>query len=461
MASSLLIQLTKTLRKKSHQSFFKKATWIHLMVITCISQAHALDFLAVYQRAQSADPNFEAARYALAVAQEKIPQARAGLLPTISANGNKSYNKAKYTFGTAPQADRNTKSWNWALQLTQPLLRAQNWQALNQAQALLEQAQAQFTQAEQDLILRVAQAYFEFDIARETMAVAQAQVKALEQQRALVQQGFAKGTHAITEVHEATSRFELARAQQLATRHELASKQADVEKIIGTLPAADLLTPLKPDATIPLPAPHDIQPWLDLARENAPAVRAQRAAIAAAEFEIKKNQAAHFPTLDLTTSYGHSYASNSAELYDYQNRTGSAQVGLQLTIPIYAGGAMNAKVREAIAERHKANAELEAATRQVSANAQQAFFGVINGVSQIDALKSAVTASRSEVKGNQVGYRLGTRLNLDVLNAERQLYTAQRDLIKARYDTLMQGLKLKAATGSLTQEDVLSLNQLF
>jgi len=219
------------------------------------------------------------------------------------------------------------------------------------------------------------------------------------------------------------------------------------------------LSPLNISARLPEPIPLDSREWMNQARTNHPTVHAQVAALAAAKQEINKNRSDHLPTLDFVASYGSNWSSHSLTTpNDFSTRGKQNQVGLQLTIPIFAGGATNAKVTEAIANWNKAQADLEAASRQASNDAQHAYAGVTNGLAQIDALNVAVESGRSALKGNRAGYKLGIRINVDVLNAEQQLFTAQRDLSKARYETLLQGLKLKEAAGTLTDMDVESVN---
>jgi outer membrane protein len=197
------------------------------------------------------------------------------------------------------------------------------------------------------------------------------------------------------------------------------------------------------------------------ARENNPSVVAQQAAKDAAEQELRKNRAEHLPTLDFTASYGSSYASGTlASPADIATRSRSGQVGLQLSVPLFLGGGTQARVKEAAANLNRSRADVEAVRRQAAAEARQAFAGVSNGLAQVQALVSAVESSKSSVEANQVGYRTGTRINIDVLNAEQQLYAAVRDLAKARYDTIMQSLRLRAAAGNLAETDLQGVNAL-
>lgn len=429
-----------------------------LGLMVCLS-AHAEDLLAVYRLAQHNDPTFEAAQYSLEAAQQKIPQARAGLLPVLSANGNDNATRAESTFTGIPTVNRNVRAWTWTIQLTQPLIHVQNLYAYSESKFLVEQAQAQFEQAEQDLILRVAQAYFDVLGAQQSIAVAEGQVRATSEQLALVKHGFQAGTYAVTDVDEAQSRFDLARSQRVAALNELANKRAELEKIVG--PEPELLDTLQPTVATPRLLPDDVTAWIDQARTNNPAVRAQIAALSAAQAGVRKYRAAYLPTLDLVASKNANSSSGSLTTpNDFATRANSEQIGVQLAIPLFEGGATHSHVVEAIANMNKAAAELEVARRQAATDAKQAYTAIMNGLAQIEALDSAVLSSHEAVKGNQAGFKLGVHMNIDVLNAEQQLFTAQRDLNKARYDTLLQGLKLKAAAGILAEADILTFNAL-
>lgn len=415
------------------------------------------DLLSVYRLAQTNDPVWEAAHRALLATEQKLPQARADLLPSLGLNSGYNKTRSDVAFAQDPATARDYPGWNWNLQLTQPLFRAANWAALDQAHAIVELARYQFAQAEQDLILRVAQAYFDILVAQEAVRAGQAQVAAVDLQMNLAQRGFQAGTHAITDVHEARSRLELGRSQYIASQADLDAKVAELSKItavrLSELKAAD------GSARHVSPQPDDADSWEMQARESAWAVRQQTATVAIAEQELRKQKAGHLPTLDLTASVGRSFSgsSNSTQL-DYSSRVQTRQIGVQLTWPLFAGGGTTARVSEAAESYEKSKSDLETARRQSATTARQAYGLVRSGLAQIEALTLAVAAGRESVKANQAGYRLGTRNNVDVLNAEQLLYTAVRDLAKARYDTLFMSLKLRASTGSLGESDVQAFN---
>ncbi len=438
---------------------FMRRTVFALLLASISPSARGENLLEIYRLAQANDPTFEAARYGYEAAQQKIPQARAGLFPTIALNGSDNTTVATSKYTGTPEIHQNVQAWTWTLQLTQPLIRPQNINAYRESESLVEQARAQYSQAEQDLILRVTQAYFDVLVAQESIEVADAQVHATGEQLALTQRGFGSGTNAITDVHEAKSRSDLARAHRIAAQNDLEAKHAELEKVVGQ--PSHTLAALRPAVVVTKPQPDDVRAWADQALENNPAVLAPYAAVKAAQAEVDKNRAAYSPTLDLVASYGANYSSANVTVpTEFETRAKSSMVGVQLTIPIYEGGTTSSRVTEAIANKNKAAAELEVARRKSATDAKQAYEAIVNGLAQIEALESSVESSKSAVTGNQIGYKLGIYMNIDVLNAEQQLYTSQRDLLKARYDTLLQGFKLKAAVGVLTEADVLEINGL-
>jgi outer membrane protein len=313
--------------------------------------------------------------------------------------------------------------------------------------------------AEQELMLRVAQTYFDVLLAEENIRVADAQLKAVNEQLVLAERNFAVGTGIVTDVYEAKSKRGQAQSQRITALNELVSKQAELEKIIGTelqLGARRL--------THNLPPLKDTQQkeWLNSATLDNWQVRIQKAIYDVATSETTKSQSAHAPTLDVTANRAGAYNSGSlSSPADLTTRTQSHQVGVQLTVPLYAGGAVQSKVRESLLLEDKAYEDLVAAKRSARVQVRQSFAGVMNGMAQIEALQSAVEFGAQAVEANKIGFRIGTRINPDVLNAEQQLYAATRDLMKARVDVVIQGLKLKAAAGIMQEQDLAALDALF
>jgi len=438
--------------------FVRRAAGVIVLSTICL-RTDAADLLEIYHLAQANDPTFEVARHGYEAAQEKFPQARAGNLPTVSLTGNRNFTEANASFNGAAPTNRGIYAWTWTLQLTQPIMRPQNILAYYESEAQVDAAEAEFAQAEQDLILRVAQAYFDALVAQETVATAEAQLQAMQEQGVAAKRGFELGTVSITDSDEARSKAEQARAQLIAARNDLDTKLTEIEKLTGQ--PVEVLAGLKPAAVTPKPEPSDVSQWVDQAKDNNPSVRSQFSSLRAAGYTVTKAKAENFWTLDFVGSYGTNYSSGSVAMPSgYESRIKSNVAGIQFTMPIFAGGLNSSHMREAVANQSKLSAQLEEARRKAGADAKQAYVSIVNGVAQSEALQSAVESGESSVKGNQAGYKLGLRINSDVLNAQQQLFTSKRDLAKARYDTLFAGLKLKAAAGVLSEVDVKVINGL-
>ena len=413
----------------------------------------------MYHLALRNDPTFEVARYTLKAAQEKYPQAIAGLLPTVNASGSNNVTRAQNLFSNTAGVSRDVHAWNWSLQLTQPLIRFQNMYAYDEAKVSLEQAQAQYNLAEQDMILRITQAYFGVLSSREEISVFEAELAAAQEQSDLAEHGFKKGVNAITDVRESRARVDLARSHLVAAQNELDAKNAELGKIVDEVP--EQLAALGSSVSIPLPQPNNRESWVKQSREKNPAVRAAQAELLVAEAIVGKTRAEHTPTLDIVASYGENYSSGSTTLpTDFASRGQTRQIGVQFNVPLFAGGGTRSHVAEAMANKYRVGAELEVARRQATTDARLAFAGVVNGLSQITALESAVESSQSVADERTAGYTLGVYNNVKILDAKQQLYTAKRDLVKARYETLFQVLKLKAAAGVLGEADLISANAL-
>ncbi|HEY0843925.1 MAG TPA: TolC family outer membrane protein [Noviherbaspirillum sp.] len=418
--------------------------------------AHAIDLLQVYREALANDAPYASARAQLAAGQEKSTQGRAGLLPTIGVGG--SYNRSDFEATSAGlTSNRDFNSRGYTISLTQPLFRVANWEQYQQSRLSEAISEAQFAQAQQDLIVRVAQAYFDVLAAQDALASVQAQKTAITEQLASAKRNFEVGTATITDTHEAQARFDLAVAQEFAAQNDLEIKRTALQQIIGK-PAGPLAT-LRPGVKITAPEPAVVDKWVQSAEQQNYGVVGQQFALEVAQREIKRNRAGHYPTVDLVASRSHNNQTGSA-----QSPTGSVAdtntVGVQWSIPLFAGFAVDSRVREAIALEDKARADLENARRVAAQGARQAFLGVNAGLAQVRALEAAEVSSQSALESNRLGYQVGVRINIDVLNAQQQLYSTRRDLAKARYDTIVNGLRLKSAAGTLKEEDLAQVNAL-
>lgn len=417
--------------------------------------AGAADLLSVYRDAVTNDPQFAAARASLDAGRESLPQGRAGLLPTFGVNANTTWNSENYKLPTGGR-DKRYNSNGWVVQLTQPLFRWQNWVAYTQSELAVAQAEAQFVQARQDLALRVTQAYFDVLSAQEALATAQAQQAAISEQLEAAKRNFEVGSATITDTHEAQARFDLVGAQEIAAQSELEIRRQTLRTLLGKEPEG--LKNLKSGVTLSAPQPGDIGKWVEMAERANPAVQASQAGLEIASREIGRQRAGHYPTLDLVAARSHNAVADSPFFGGYE--ADSHTVGVQLSIPLFAGGYTVSKGREAVARKEKAAADLENARRQAALAARQTYLGVTSGLAQVKALEAAQTSSQSALDSNKLGYEVGVRINIDVLNAQSQLYDTRQKLVRARLDTLLALLRLKAAGGILGEEDIAAINAL-
>jgi outer membrane protein len=421
--------------------------------------AGAADLEQVYRDALSYDATLAAARASLEAGREKLPQGRAGLLPSLSLSGNTNWNDAELKHYNV---SRGYNSNGWQVQLTQPLFRWQNWVQYKQGELQVAVAEAQYQLARQDLTLRASQAYFDVLTAQDALAAATALHEANVQQLALAKKSFEVGTVTITDVHEAQSRSDLSSAQMIAADSDLAVKRHALLVLTGKEP--DALKGLRKGVALARPEPGDIQSWVTAAEGNGLAVQAAQISAEVAGREVERNRAAHLPTVDLVASYGNAVSSTAPISQSssgvFRTDTDTAVVGVQVALPLFQGGAVNSRVREASALRDKANSDVDFARRTSAQNARQAYLGVTSGLAQVKAYEAAQVSSTSALDANKLGYEVGVRINIDVLNAQSQLYDTRQKLSKARYDTLMAQLKLKAAAGSLGEEDIKAINAL-
>lgn len=412
--------------------------------------AHAVNLLQVYQEALINDAVYASARANLSAGQEVSVQGRANLLPLIGVSG--SYQNA--------QRDNvpDVKTHGYTLSLSQPLFDVAAWQNYEQSKLAVAASEAAFAVVQQDLILRVSQAYFDVLAAQDTLAALQVQKGAISEQLASAKRNFEVGTATITDTHEAQARYDLVIAQEFGAQNDLAIKRTALQQIIGKPPAE--LAILRTGVELKAPEPAQIDTWVSSAEAQNFVVLQQKLALEIAKREITRNRAGHYPTVDLVASRSDSNQRTSS-IQGLNNGTGPTNtIGVQWSIPLFSGFAITSRVRQAIALEDRARSDLETARRIAAQNAQQAYLGVNSGLAQVKALQAAEVSSRSALESNRLGYQVGVRINIDVLNAQQQLFITQRDLAKARYDTLMNSLRLKSAAGSLQEQDLAQINTL-
>jgi len=431
-----------------------------LIVALSAAPVHAADLLQIYRDALANDATYASARATRDAGLESLPQGLAQVLPTVNATAFTQYNDVDISFrGAAPDSQRQGNSNGFTVTLTQPLFNWQNIQVYREAGFRAAQAEAVFGQVAQDLIVRVAQAYFDVLASQDSLALIQGQKVAISEQLAQAKRNFEVGTATITDTHEAQARFDLATSQEIAAQSDLEFRKRALQQIVGKFP--ERLEPLKSGIELNPPKPNSMEDWATAAANQGYPVRAQEAALEIAVREIERARAGHLPTLNIVGSAGVNSSSISAtSTNNTPSDSTSRTIGLQLAIPLYAGGSVSSLVRQAVANREKTQQDLESTRRTAALSARQSYLGVTNGMAQVRALEAALVSSRSALDSNKLGYEVGVRINIDVLNAQQQVYSTLRDLSRARYDTILNGLRLKAAAGTLVEADVEEVNRL-
>jgi outer membrane protein len=421
--------------------------------------AFAEDLLQIYREAQQNDAVYAAARHQVEAGRERGPQGLALLLPTLNLTGNATRTRTEVESrdpSVSPSFVRYPDNAGYTLTLNQPLYRPQNWFQYRQSDHLVRQAEATFGQAYQDLIVRTATAYFDVLAAHDTLALVRAQKEATAEQLAQAKRNFEVGTATITDTHEAQARFDLIGAQEIAAQNDLESKRRALTVLTGR--EITELKPMGPDVRLTPPNPPDMQAWVELAERHAYPVQIAEAAAEVAALERRRTNAAHLPTVDLVATHGQSAASATSES-SVGRETMSTVVGVQLAMPLFQGGALNSRSRETAALALKARDDVENARRNSVLATRQNYLAVINGIAQVAALEQALVSSQSALDSNKLGYEVGVRINIDVLNAQQQVFSTRRDLAVARYNTIVNSLRLKAAAGALREEDLEEVNR--
>lgn len=419
--------------------------------------APAADLMQLYQDALLNDSEYAAARHARGAQREHLPRARAGLLPTVVASGALSRNDADSDIdgGAARPYDWDARRFKVAL--TQPLLRVANWRQYQQGQLLAEEGELALALARQQLMLRLCQAYFGVLTAQDALSAARAQRQAIGEQLDRARHNFEIGDATSADTHEAQARLDLASANESAERGNLEVRRGALEAIIGK-PGGELAA--LPDGVELLPPqPADPEAWAALAVGNNHNVTRQRLRAEIAAREIDKVRAGRLPTVDLVVSRGHVNQNGDSPLLG-RNVTTSNSIGIQVNIPIFSGFGVDSQVRQAVELREVANAELETARRTAAQDVRAAYFRMTSALARGAALEAARRSSRLALDSNRFGYEVGMRINIDVLNAQQQLFATQTQLSAVRYEAILDGLRLKAAAGSLQEADVEQVNAL-
>jgi len=418
--------------------------------------AGASDLLQIYKEALVNDAQFGSARAAKLAGQERSVQGRSSLLPNVGLSAGVTKTHSEFDPDVGPTTTGNSTGRSMTLSLTQSLFNMATWENYEQSKLAVLGADLQFSAAQQDLMLRVSQAYFDVLGAQNTLKTLQAQKVAVAEQLASAKRNFEVGTQTITDTHEAQSQYDLITAQELAGQGDLDVKRAALRQIIGK-DAGDLAI-LKEGVQLSAPVPAQLNDWVASAEKQNFSVAASEVSLEVAKREIKKSRAGHLPTVDFSATTGRSTGSSAATLPSGVSKP--TTIGVSVKIPIFSGFATDSRVRETIALEDKARNDLETARRAAAQGARQSYIGVVSGLAQIKAFEAAEISSQSALDSTKLGYQVGVRINIDVLNAQQKLSNTRQSLAKARYDSIMSGLRLKAAAGTLKETDLVEVNAL-
>jgi outer membrane protein len=425
--------------------------------------ASAQSLRELYEAARAYDATYLAARALYDSAQYRVGQAEASTKPNVGLTANATrtdLNVPDTVSGgvTIPNSSghRYSNRVDAGVNATQSLYNRTNSVVIEQARRAYDVAASDLETAEQDLIVRVAQAYFDVLAAQDTLSTAQAGKKAISEQLASAKRNFEVGTATITDTREAQARFDLSTAQEIAAENDLRTKRIALDQLVGRSGVAP--KPLAAPVVLPEAMPSDVGVWVNNADQQHPLVRKTRLALDIAKLETERARAAEGPTVDLVGSVGANRTTGTATTTP--GNTTSAVVGVQLRMPLYTGGLTQNRIKETLSLEEKARNDLEAARRGVAQGTRVAFFGLQSGRAQVSALEAAESSSKLALEATQLGYRVGVRVNLDVLNAQTQLFQTQRDLARARYDVVVNGLRLRQASGQLRPDDVNAVNTL-
>lgn len=415
--------------------------------------AFAADLVEIYQSAELSDPAFKQVLASHRATLESLPQARALLYPSVTLNANtRSNDQSISTGGFGTSGDIGFNSHGYSLDMAQPIFRRDRFLAIGQSESLIQQSAANVEAARQELIVRVAERYFNALRAQDNIDFARAEEIALKRQLEQAEQRFEVGLIAITDVQEARAGYDRSTAGVILAENQLDNANEALREVTGEY--TNQYAGLTGDVPLARPNPDKIEEWTSQSLEQNLTVIATRHEAEVARQQIKVEEAGHYPTLDLVAQHG--YNSSGGRFGGTQTHTTS--VGVELAVPIFQGGLTTSLTREAYENYTASMQKLEQARRAAERQTREAFLGVISGISQVKALKQALVSSETALQATEAGFEVGTRTAVDIVASQRALLQARRDYSSARYDYLLDTLRLKQAAGTLAVEDLQTIN---
>ncbi len=429
--------------------------------------AFAVNIIGVHDLAIKNDPKLQAATYRRDAAGENTRQAWSNLLPTLSASGSRSKGSSKTSisgFGVVSDVDTDTENLN--LSLRQTLYNKANYEQLDIARGQVSLAEAVYLAAYQDFLVRVASSYFDVLTAIEGVTFAEAEEKALQRQFEQAEQRFEVGLTAVTDVHEARAGYDNARARAIVSRNSLADTKEGLRELTGQY--FEHVDPLQEQLPLQPPSPQTAEQWVDIAMTNNPAVLSSRHAVEIADSNARLQRAGHYPTLELTANLNE-FTNNEFVARDPATQlpigtfplvNDGSSYSLRLNIPLYQGGVVSSRTRQARFQLNAAEQDLDVQQRATVRQTRNAFRAVIAGILQVEAFGQALISAESALEATQAGFEVGTRTIVDVLIAEQRYFLALRDNSNARHTYIVDHLRLRAAAGVLAEEDLQRVNQI-
>lgn len=443
----------------------KQITFV--MTLICVTSIWATNVFAevkplslvdVYNQALAHDPTLASALSANKAAQEIIEQGKALYRPVVNFNAgtNASNVDAKFMGTGIPFRGgvRSYEGFNYGVEARQPIYRKQNLVQMDQTKTQVSQADKQLYLAQQELILRTTQAYFDVLLAQDRIDLIDAQKSTILRQLDQAKAYFEVGTATITDINEAQARYDLIVAQEIATINEHQIAKRGVQAITGEIPQK--LVTVKVDIKTNT-LEQSMEKWLEVAAQNNLNIQIRQDALKLSEQEIERAKAGHLPTLDAVASYNDNYANGGA--YGFGSDLKTATIGVLLQIPLYQGGDTSSRVRQAGFNKQKAQDDVEIARRQMELDTQRAYLNLSTSIAQVKAYEQALISSQIQLDSTNTGYDVGVRTGVDVLNAQQQLFSAKRDLLQARYSYLVNIIRLKVVSGVVAEADLADINQ--
>ena len=438
-----------------HHRFGLSTLSLAVVLLAASPGAQAQSLVALYESARAFDASYLSAKQQYEANLARAEQARAGILPKAGLTAGANLNQ--FSTSASSTLSRSFPNQSVGLSASQPLYNPAAQGAYEQSLKQVEVAKAQLETAEQDLIVRTSQAYFDVLSAQDSLASVQAQRAAVQEQLAAAKRRFEVGTSTIVDTRQAQATFDRIVAAQIQAENDLTVRRIALDQLVGKSQTQPL--PLK--APVALPAlEQSVQSWVQQAETVHPSVRAAQNNLEIARVEVARAEAGHKPTVDLNASYNYGRNPQGNITSILASTTNSAALGVSLNLPLFAGYSVQNRVRETLALSDKARTDLEGAKRSVAQATRQAFFGLVSGQSRVRALEAAELSTQSLVDSTRLGYQVGVTINLDVLDAQSQLFQTRRDLAVARYDVLVGNLRLRQASGVLGPQDLQAINQL-